>query len=1121
MGSKCPTTSVINRIIDWSVRNRALVFSLIAAACLMGWWSLRHVPLDAIPDLGDTQVIVYSRWDRSPDILEEQVTYPIVSAMLGAPKVKSVRGISDFGFSYVYVTFEEGTDLYWARARAQEYLSGVLPRLPQGVVSEIGPDATALGWIYQYALVDESGKRSLGDVRAYQDWYLKSYIRAVPGVAEVASVGGFGKQYQVNVDPNRLRAHGLSISRVVDAVRGGNKESAGRVMEFGSTEFMVRGRGYLTSVADIESIVLSNTNSTPILVRDIGQVVVGPDIRRGICELDGQGEVVSGIVVMRHGQNALEVINRVKARIRELEPGLPAGMKIVPVYDRSELIVRSVDTLKSTLIEVILVVMLVIFLFLWHVPSAIIPAITIPIAVLVSFIPFRMLGLSANIMSLGGIALAVGALVDAAIVMVDQVHKNLEIWERDGCKESHSEVVLQAIKQVARPAFFALLVIAVSFLPILTLEAQEGRLFKPLAYTKTLAMLVAAILVITLDPALRMTFTQVKRFVFRPAWLSRLINAMAVGRIRAESSHPINRLLIRAYTPVLDFALRRKWLVMGTACLLVVSTVPVFFKLGSEFMPPLDEGSILYMPSTMPGISVAEAERTLQVTDRILRQFPEVERILGKAGRADTATDPAPLSMLETVIILKPQAEWRSKETWYSAWAPGWMKGFFRHFTPDHITQEELVGQMSAALQVPGLANGWTMPIKGRLEMLSTGLRTPVGLKIAGNDLATIEKIGADVESVLSRLPSTRSVFAERTGSGYFLDVEWKREELARYGISMEEAQATVENSLGGDNVTTVIAGRERYPVNVRYQRDYRSDQDALERMLVSTADGQTQVPLSYVANVRKKTGPAMIRNEDGMLTGYVYVDIAGSDLSGYLAEAGRLVREEVKLPAGFALFWSGQYEAMARVRERLLWVVPITLFLIAILLYLNTRSFVRTGIVLMAVPFSAVGAVWFLYLMGYHLSIGVWVGLIALLGVDAETGVFMLTYLDLAYEKAKADGKLRNLAELQAAISYGAVQRLRPKFMTVATLFLGLLPIMWSTGTGSDLMKRIAAPMIGGIFTSFLLELVVYPGIYQIWKWNFELKGRAPLEVPRAGASHLEPKPWTSDRDAVPVAVP
>jgi copper/silver efflux system protein len=1079
---------VINRIIEFSVRNRLLVFLVITASCLLGWWSMQHVPLDAIPDLSDTQVIIFSRWDRSPDIIEDQVTYPIVSAMLGAPKVKSVRALSDFGYSYVYVIFEEGTDLYWARSRTQEYLSGVQSRLPQGVTTELGPDATALGWIFQYALIDDSGKYSLAELRSYQDWYLKYYLKAVPGVAEVASVGGFGKQFQVNVDPNRLRAFGLAIGQVVAAVRAGNRESAGRLLEFGGTEYMIRGHGYLRSVADIENIVLSATNGTPIRVKDIGAVGLGPDLRRGVCDLDGTGEVVSGIVVMRHGQNALDVINRVKARIRELEPGLPAGMKIVPIYDRSDLIYRAIDNLKSTLLEVIIVVVLVIFLFLWHVPSAIIPAITIPIAVLVSFIPFRLMGITANIMSLGGIAIAVGALVDAAIVIVEQVHKSLEHWEREGRPGRCQDVVLQAIHQIARPSFFALLIIAVSFLPVLTLEAQEGRLFKPLAYTKTLAMVVAALLVITLDPALRVTFTQMRQFRFQPEWLCRLVNRVALGTIHPEMRHPVSRFLISLYAPVLKWTLRRKWLIIGSAIVLVISTVPAFRQLGSEFMPPFEEGAILYMPSTMPGISIAEAKKVLQVTDQILKRFPEVDRVLGKAGRAETSTDPAPLSMLETVIILKPKTEWPPVETWYSSWAPGWLKTVLRRVTPDRLSSEELIQQMNADLHLPGLANGWTMPIKGRIEMLSTGLRTPVGLKITGADLATIERIGGEIETALTPVAGTRSVFSERAASGFFLDIDWDREELARYGISMDEAQAIVENALGGENVTTIIAGQERYAVNVRYARDFRSDVSALQRVLVSTADGQTQIPLSQVARIEAKSGPAMIRNEDGLLTGYVYVDVSGRDLNGYLADAGRRLREQVKLPAGYAVFWSGQYEALNRMKQRLLLIVPLTLFLIFLLLYLNTRSVVRTMMVLLAVPFSAVGAIWFLYLLGYHLSVGVWVGLIALLGVDAETGIFMLTYLDLAYEKARKENRMRTLADLQTAIGYGAVQRLRPKFMTVATMFVGLVPIIWSTGTGSDVMKRIAAPMIGGIFTSFLLELLVYPSVYQIWKWHFEM---------------------------------
>jgi len=700
-----------------------------------------------------------------------------------------------------------------------------------------------------------------------------------------------------------------------------------------------------------------------------------------------------------------------------------------------------------------------------------------------------MMGVTANIMSLGGIAIAIGALVDAAIVVVEQTHKNLEQWERTGRKEDYKTVVINAVKQVAGPSFFALLVIAVSFLPVLTLEGQEGRLFKPLAYTKNLSMIIAAVLAITLDPALRLFLTHMKNFNFRPTWLCRATNAVVVGTIHSEERHPISRVLIRLYEPVAIWTLRWKWTVIAAAFALVIVTIPVYLKLGSEFMPPLEEGSILYMPTTMPGISITEAQKLLQVTDRIIKQFPEVEKVLGKAGRAETSTDPAPLSMLETVIILKPKSEWRRSDTWYSSWAPQWAKEIFRHFTPDHISQEDLISQMNDALSIPGVANSWTMPIKGRIEMLSTGLRTPVGLKISGADLDTIEEIGAQIESILPTVKGTRSVFAERTGSGYFLDFEWNREALARYGLSVEEAQEVVSKAIGGENVTTTVEGRERYPVNVRYMRDFRANLGALGRVLVPALGGQRQIPLSQLATIKTASGPSMIRDEDGLLTGYVYVDITGRDQNGYIEEAGRVLREKVKLQPGYAISWSGQYEAMERVKERLIVVVPLTLFLILLLLYLNTRSITKTLIVLLAVPFSAIGAFWLLYLLGYNMSIGVWVGLIALLGVDAETGVFMLLYLDLAYEQAKKEGRLRSLADLQDTIRYGAVRRLRPKFMTVATTFLGLVPIMWSIGAGADVMKRIAAPMIGGIFTSFLLELLVYPSIYQIWKWNFELK--------------------------------
>jgi copper/silver efflux system protein len=1095
---------MINRIIDFSVNNRFIIFFLVVTAVIAGWWSMKNVSLDAIPDLGDTQVIIYSRWDRSPDIMEDQVTYPIVTAMLGAPRVKTVRGFSDFGYSFVYVIFEDGTDIYWARSRTLEYLSGVLQGLPEGVRTELGPDATGLGWVFQYVLEDKSGERSLADLRSLQDWYLRYHLKSVPGVAEVAPIGGFVRQYQVNLDPVRLQAFGITINRVVEAVRGSNIEVGGRLVEFGGTEYMVRGRGYAQSTQDFENIVLKASDTgTPIRVKDVGHVTTGPDIRRGVSDLDGKGEAVSGIVVMRHGQNALEVIDRVKAKIREIEPGLPKGVKIVPVYDRSELIHHSVDTLKETLIEVILTVVFIILLFLWHVPSALIPVLTLPIAVLVSFIPFRMMGVTANIMSLGGIAIAVGELVDAAIVVVEQTHKKLEAWEAGGRSGDHRAVIVEAIKEVAGPSFYTLLVIAVSFLPVLALEAQEGRLFKPLAYTKTLAMMIAAVLAITLDPALRVTFTRLKSFTFQPRWLSRMANTVLVGTIHPEERHPVSKFLIRIYEPIASWALRRKRIVLASAVILMFATVPVFVMLGAEFMPPLDEESLFYMPTTMPGISISQAQKVLQTTDRIILQFPEVDRVLGKAGRAETSTDPAPLSMLETVVILKPKSQWRRVETWYS-WMPEWMKPPFRHITPDRIATEDLIEQMNQALKLPGLSNAWTMPIRGRIDMLTTGIRTPVGLKISGPDLSIIEDIGMQVEFQLASLKGTRSVFAERTGGGYFLDFVWNRDELARYGLTVNDAQSVVQNAIGGENVTRTIEGRERYPVNVRYLPDFRADIGSLGRVLVPVS-GDRQIPLSQLAAIRPKTGPAMVRDEDGMLTGYVYVDLVGTDPQSYIHEAQELLRDVIKVPAGYSLAWSGQFEAMERSRQRLLLVVPVTAFMIVLLIYLNTRSWIKTSIVLLAVPFSAIGAVWFLWFLGYNMSVGVWVGMVALLGVDAETGVFMLLYLDLAYEEAKRRGRMNTLNDLRTAILQGAVKRLRPKFMTMATTAIGLIPVMWSTGTGADVMKRIAAPLIGGIFTSFVLELVVYPVIYEIWKWNFEMKQR-PAGSGRPAAAPAEP---------------
>ena len=1052
---------MIDRIIEFSARNRFLVCLVEAAAALAGWWAMQTIPLDAIPDLSDTQVIVYSRWDRSPDIMEDQVTYPIVTAMLGAPKVKAVRGFSDFGYSYVYIIYEDGTDIYWARSRTLEYLQKILAHLPQDVKTELGPDATGVGWVYQYALVSKT--RNLADLRSLQDWFLRYQLQSVPGVAEVAPLGGFVRQYQVNVDPNRLAAYGVPISKVVAAVRSGNNDVGGRLVELTGREYMVRGRGYARSTDDLANIVLATSpTGVPILVRNVGTVTLGPDIRRGVADLDGKGEVVSGIVVIRQGENALRVIDRVKAKLKEIQPGLPKDVQLVTAYDRSELILASIDNLKHTLLEELLVVAIVILIFLWHFPSAVIPIITIPVAVMIAFVPMRLMGMSSNIMSLGGIAIAVGAMVDASIVVVEQTHKKLEGAAASWTAGDYQRAIIDAVKEVGGPSFFALLVIAVSFLPVLTLEAQEGRLFKPLAYTKNFAMITAAVLAITLDPALRLLFFRKDKFRIRPRWIGNLVNGILVGTIHSEEKHPLSRVLMRLYHPVVAWSLRWKWFVIGGAVAMIALTVPVYLRLGSEFMPPLDEGVLLFMPSTLPGISVAEAQRLMQAQDHILMSFPEVKRVLGKAGRAETSTDPAPISMMETVVQLNPKSQW-----------------------PKGLTTDELIDKMNTALRIPGVSNAWTMPIKNRIDMLTTGVRTPVGVKVYGADLKQIERIGAEIERVLPQVRGTRSAFAERVGGGYFLDFDLKRDQLARYGLSVDDAQMVVMNAIGGDNVSTAIEGRERYPINVRYYRDARSDLQRLGRALVPAMDGKMQIPMAEIATLKLTSGPAMLRTENGMLNGYVYIDVAGRDVGGYVAEAKRVVSEQVALPPGYTIQWSGQYEAMERVRERLKVVLPLTLFLIFLLLYLNTRSTAKTMLILMAVPFSAVGAIWLLYALGYNMSIGVWVGLIALMGVDAETGVFMLLYLELAFHERQLAGRMHTLGDLQEAIVEGAVKRIRPKFMTVATMFVGLAPIMWSAGAGADVMKRIAAPMIGGIFTSFFLELVVYPALYEVWKWH------------------------------------
>jgi Cu(I)/Ag(I) efflux system membrane protein CusA/SilA len=1100
---------MIDSAIEFSARNAVLVLALTGAAVFAGWYSLRHTPLDALPDLSDKQVIVYSHWDRAPDQVDLQVTFPIVSALLGAPGVRSVRGQSDFGSSFVYVIFDDDVDLYWARSRTLEYLSPVLSRLPEGVRTELGPDATGTDWIFQYVLIDRSGKQTLADLRSLQDWYLAYYLRSVPGVVEVASAGGFVRQYQVNVNPNRLRAFGIPIQRIAEALRNGNRDAGGRVVESAGAEFIVRGLGYANSTSDLEQILVGSAHDgRPVRIGDIATVGIASDMRRGLIDFDGTGDTVSGVVVMRQGQNALEVIDRVKAKISQIQSSLPDGVQIIPIYDRSELIHRSIDSLKMTILEVMVTVSIVIVLFLWHVPSVGVPLITIPVAVLLAFIPFRLLGISSNIMSLAGIALAIGALVDAAIVVVEQTHKRLDEWNRAGRKDDPRGVIVAAVKQVARPSFFALLVMSVSFLPILTLEAEEGRLFKPLAYTKSFTLLLAAILTITLDPALRLMCARHHRFQFRPAWLCKPANALLVGRVHSEDRNPINRQIIRFYEPIVGWSLRNAWIVVTLPLVLMAGTVLAWHSLGSEFMPPLDEGALLYMPTTMPGISVSEAQRLLRATDRILKEFPETDHVLGKAGRASTATDPAPLSMLETIITLHPPDQWRRVPTWYSSWAPEILKPLLRRFTPDHISKEELVDRMNQAVKLPGVSNSWSMPIRGRIDMLTTGIRTPLGAKVSGPDLQVVERICVQLESALSSVKGTRNVFAERNVGGYFVNLRWNRAALAGYGLTIEEAQAAVQYGIGGENVSELLDGRERYPINIRYLRDYRDNLDALSEVVISSSDGRRAVPLGNLAEIEKTQGATMVRNEDGMRTGYVYIDAGDRDVQTYVDEAAALVHQKLDLPAGYTLSWSGQYEALSRMKRRLTLVVPLTLVIILILIYANLRSVPKTLMVVLAVPFSAIGAIWCLYLLGYHLSLAVWVGLIALLGVDAETGVFMLIYLDHAYERAVRDRSIRSLADLRLVVLEGAARRVRPKFMTVSTIFVGLLPLLWSTGTGADVMKRIAAPMVGGILTSFPLELLVYPAVYYAWLQHsvsghpgrYRPKDPAKLGLPRPG---------------------
>jgi copper/silver efflux system protein len=1046
MSASSEEPKLIERLIAASARNKFLIVIFTIFGIAAGIFALQRTPLDAIPDLSDVQVIVYTDWEgRSPDLVEDQITYPISTRFIAAPKVKFVRGESMFGKSFVYVIFEDGTDIYWARSRVIEYLSSVRGMLPEGVNPVIGPDATGVGWVFEYALVDETGKHSLAELRSYQDWSLRYALESVKGVAEVAPVGGFVKQYQVDLDPNKLLAYNIPLIEVVQAIKMSNADVGGKVFEIATTEYFVRGRGYIKDPRDIENIVLKVENGTPVYIRNVGTVHLGPDIRRGVAELDGKGEVVGGIVVMRYGENALTVIDGIKKKLKQIEPSLPDGVKVVPVYDRSELIHRAIDTLREKLIEESIVVALVCIVFLWHVRSALVAIITLPIAIILSFIPMFWLGVTSNIMSLGGIAIAIGAMVDAAIIMVENAHKSLEHFReengRDPDGRERAEVIMRAAQNVGRPLFFSLLVITVSFIPVFSLEAQEGRLFRPLAFTKTFSMFFAALLGVTLVPVLMV-------------WLIR-------GKVTPETKNPINRFLIWAYQPFVDFVLRFRWFTLGAALLILVATYYPFSRLGNEFMPPLNEGTILYMPTAVPGMSINEATKILQIQDRMLSKIPEVERVFGKAGQSETPTDPAPLAMFETVVTLKPHDQWRAGMTW-----------------------EKLIAEMNEKIKTPGMASIFWMPIQTRTEMLTTGFRTKLGVKVFGADLKEIEKIAVQIENALSDFPDTRSVFAERTTGGYFLDFDVNREAAARYGLRVGDVNDIIESAIGGKTIATTVEGRERYPINVRYARDFREDLDALKRVLVPTPTG-AQVPISLLADISYKTGPPSIRNENAQLVGFVFVDITTDDIAGYVKAASERVRERVQFPAGYYIQWAGQFEYLKAAEARLKVVVPFTLLIIFVLIYMNTQSITKTIIVLLAVPFSLVGAFWMLYLLGYNLSVAVWVGLIALAGLDAETGVVMLLYLDHAWEKYVAQGKMNSIADLHAAVKEGAVQRIRPKIMTVCAILFGLLPIMWSPATqaGADVMKRIAAPMIGGVVTSAILELLIYPVIFVIWR--------------------------------------
>jgi Cu(I)/Ag(I) efflux system membrane protein CusA/SilA len=1088
---------MLTRIIDFSLKNKFIVMLVTVVLVLGGVYAVRNIPLDAIPDLSDTQVIIYTPWEgQAPNIVEDQVTYPITTKMLSVPRAKVVRGYSFYGYSFVYVIFDDGTDPYWARSRVLEYLSSITGQLPKGVTPSLGPDATGVGWAFMYSI--NSTNRNLADLRSIQDWYLKYQLTAVPGVSEVASIGGFVKQYQVTVDPTKLRAYNLSLSEVSQAIQRSNGEVGGRSLELSEREFILRVKGYIENLDDLKKVAVGvGENGVPILLRDVANIQFGPDMRRGIADLNGDGETVGGIVVVRYGANASKVIQAVKQRLDQAMKSLPPDVKVTVTYDRTALIDRAVATLEEKLIEESIVVALVCLAFLMHLRSALVAIIILPVAVLIAFLVMFGQGISSNIMSLGGIAIAIGAMVDAVIIMIENAHKHLE---RDQGKKPHWEIIRDAAVEVGPALFYSLLVITVSFLPVFTLQEQEGRLFKPLAFTKTYSMAAAALLSITLAPVLM-------------GWFIR-------GKIPKEERNPINHFLIWLYKPVVDLAIRWRKIVIVAALLIVVwvffpwnslvvdnlfgssgresahSNLPEnqsrltsaatwigklfpYQNIGSEFMPPLYEGDLLYMPTTFPGISPTKARELIQVTDRIIKSFPEVETVFGKAGRAETATDPAPMDMIETTIRLKPETDWPAVDI---------KDDDGKIIAHRRRTPDELVTAMNSAVQIPGLNNAWTMPIKTRIDMLSTGIKTPVGIKIAGPDLATLERIGTEVEAVVRQVPGTASAFAERVTGGRYIEFEIDRDAIARYGLTVGDVQDVLSVALGGMPLTTTVEGLQRYTINLRYDRDFRSDLDSLKRDIVVPTPTGAQIPLGELASIKVVDAPMEIKTEGAVPNDWVYVDIRDVDVGTYVQNAMHTVNAaiaagQIKLPPGYNLFWSGQYEYMLRAKARLLMVVPLTLFIITLIIFLNTRSLLKTAIVLLAVPFSLVGAFWTLYLLHYNLSVAVWVGIIALAGLDAETGVIMLLYLDLAYDEWKQKGLMRNLGDLRDAIYHGAVKRLRPKIMTASVIIAGLAPILWSHGTGADVMKRIAAPMVGGVITSTISVLVVYPAIFYLWR--------------------------------------